>query len=80
MANGQISLNGVTDEQFIKLIQIKDKSNGKLSFSVNSSIGTMAQINLPSGKQGTVINSITVNFSDTEGAKFAAELFQMLAG
>jgi hypothetical protein len=73
-------LNGVTDDQFIDLIKIKDKSSGKLSFSVNSSIGSTSQITLPSGKPGTVINNITLNFSDAEGAKFAAELFQMLAG
>lgn len=77
MANGQITFNGLTDEQFVKLIQIKDKSNGKLSFNLNSSIGQTGTSNV-AGK--TVINGVNLSFNETDGAKFAAELFQMLAG
>ena len=77
MASGQITVNGLTDDQFVKLIQMKDKSNGKLTFSLNSSIGSTGSGNV-AGK--TVVNNVTLNFSETDGAKFAAELFQMLAG
>jgi len=77
MASGQITVNGLTDDQFVKLIQIKDKSNGKLAFTLNSSIGTTGAGNV-AGK--TVVNGVSLTFSETDGSKFAAELFQMLAG
>jgi len=79
MASGTLAVNGLTDEQFIKLIQIKDKSNGKLNIPLNTSIGQTQQQNI-GGKQVTVINGVSLNFNDPEGAKFAAEVLQMLAG
>jgi hypothetical protein len=33
MPTGSISLSGITDEQLVKAIQIKEKSNNKLNFS-----------------------------------------------
>jgi hypothetical protein len=71
-----MTLNGVTDEQYIKLIQIKDESNGKLAFNINNSIGTVA--NAPTGAGKTVINGINLSFPDSAGAKFAAKLLDML--
>lgn len=75
MASGNITLDTLTDEQFIKVIQIKDNSAGKLSFRVGQPIGIVQQ-----GQAGkTTVNGVSLSFGDAEGAKFAAEIFQMLS-
>lgn len=68
-----MSLNGLTDEQLIKTIQIKEKSNGKLTFS---QMGNPSQVNL-NGKPTTIYNNVNMGFSD-EGFKSAGEVLTML--
>ena len=77
MAHGTLTLNGVTDKQLIKIIEIKDKSAGKLNFNPNSPIGQTGQPQ--PNKPELLINNVVLQFSEKDGAKFAAELFQMLA-
>lgn len=70
-------MNQITEQQFVKLIEIKDKSNNKLFFNTNSSLGQSAVIN-HAGVNTNVINGVILNFNDAEGAKFAAQVLDML--
>jgi len=69
---GQLTLNNVTDEQFSKLIQIKDKAPGKTNIPSNQSI-TPTTIGSKTG-----FSNIVLVFSDPEGFKVAAEILEML--
>lgn len=75
MASGTMNLSNVTDEQFIKLIQIKDKTNGKLAFVGNQAVQPTLSGNPP--KSG--FTNILLGFNDAEGFKAAAEVLLMLA-
>jgi hypothetical protein len=74
MPTGSISLSGITDEQLVKAIQIKEKSNNKLNFS---QMGSPSQV-LVGGQPVSGYNNVTMNFTDAEGAKFAGQVLDML--
>ncbi len=73
MANGQLNLANVTDEQFSKLLAIKDKVAGKLSIAPNQALNPV----IIGSKPG--FSNIVLLFSDAEGFKLAAEVLEMLA-
>jgi hypothetical protein len=70
-----MNLSNLTDEQFIKLIQIKDKTNGKLAFVGGQSVQPTS-FGSPA-KSG--FTNILLGFSEQEGFKAAAEILVMLA-
>jgi hypothetical protein len=75
LATGTLNINNVTDEQFVKLLQIKDKSAGKLVLSPNNALSPVTVGNPP--KPG--FNGIVLLFNDAQGCKSAAEVLDMLA-
>jgi hypothetical protein len=73
MASGQMTISSLTDEQFSKLIAIKDKVAGKLSIPSSQPISAVDV----GGKPG--FTNIVLVFSDSQGFKLAAEVLEMLA-
>jgi hypothetical protein len=77
VAQGKLSLDNVTDEQFAKLLQIKDKTDGSLALMTNQAISPIF-VNV-GGKNTPGFNGIVLQFSDPKGIKAAAEILDMLA-
>jgi hypothetical protein len=77
MASGQITLQNLTDEQFSKLLAIKDKNPTKLAIASNQPISPVF-VNV-GGTQKPGFTNIVLQFSDGEGFKLAAEILEMLA-
>lgn len=80
MPSGYVAIDAVTDEQFIKLVQIKDQSAGKLFFAPGQNV-TPGAVSIEPGKPATHqgFTGINLRFGDSAGAKFAAQVLEMLA-
>ena len=78
MAGGSLTLSNLTDEQFIKLLQIKDKSPGKLFFPANQTV-TPTTIPGLNNVQTPGFTNVVLVFNDGAGAKVAAEVLEMIA-
>lgn len=74
MPNGTFTVSGISDEQLIKAIQIKEKSNNRLAFQ---QMGSPTNLNI-GGKSVAGYNNVIMVFNDAEGAKFAGQVLDML--
>jgi hypothetical protein len=77
---GTVTLNGITDQELIKLIEVKDKSAGKL---LVESLGAPHQgaSSGPQqvGKPQQSYDGVKFYWNEVIGAKFAAEALTTLA-
>lgn len=79
MDSGSLTLNGMTDEDLIKILEVKAKNEQLLEF--NPHLTQPVNLVTPPGQRAIPrYNNVIVNWRSEEGAHLVADLLRQLAG
>jgi hypothetical protein len=81
MKSGQITINGISDKELIKILEVKTKHEGSLIFHPQQMQANVqpAQPNRPPVQpKDSAYNNIIIQFSNENGLKAVREIFHHL--